>query len=173
MFGRVQESKGITDAIAAICELNLRNETTFKLDIFGPIDEEFAEAFSRSIANAGEVSYCGVVSPERSVECLADYDCLLFPTRYFEEGVPGSIIDALSAGLPVIASRWKYYAEILADGETGLSFEFGRPERLSETIESLLLGGRDIGGIRAHCLARARLYDASIVFSRMVARIGD
>ena len=33
-----------------------------------------------------------------------------------------------AAGLPVVASRWRYYGEMLQDGVTGLSYDFDRPE---------------------------------------------
>lgn len=56
----------------------------------------------------------------QSTEVLKNYDALLFPTYYEGEGFAGTIIDAFAAGLPVIASDWKYNSEIIKQGITGV-----------------------------------------------------
>ena len=42
---------------------------------------------------------------------MQDYFVLLFPTNYEGKGFAGILIDAYSAGVPVIAYDWKYNAE--------------------------------------------------------------
>ena len=59
------------------------------------------------------VSYGGKVPFDKSVDILKNYFALLFPTYYDGEGFAGTLIDAFSAGVPVIASDWKYNAEIV------------------------------------------------------------
>ena len=56
---------------------------------------------------------------EQAIEVLAHYDCMLFPTHYDGEGFPGVILEAYMAGIPVIASRWKFNDEFVFDGRTG------------------------------------------------------
>jgi glycosyltransferase involved in cell wall biosynthesis len=47
---------------------------------------------------------------------LRDYFALLFPIYYIGEGFAGTAIDAFSAGVPVIASDWKYNSEVIKEG---------------------------------------------------------
>ncbi len=44
---------------------------------------------------------------------MKKYDLLLFPTKYYTEGIPGTIIDAYFSGLPVLVSRWENHNDIL------------------------------------------------------------
>lgn len=114
-FSRVMELKGITDAITAIAEIN-KNGIAALLDIYGPIEESYKEQFDNLINKyGGFISYKGVSNSENTVEVLKDYYFMLFPTRASYEGIPGSIIDALASGIPVIASKWDSVYDIVDD----------------------------------------------------------
>lgn len=54
-----------------------------------------------------------MVSFEKTVIVLKGYFALLFPTYYKGKGFAGTLIDAFSVGVPVIASDWKYNAELV------------------------------------------------------------
>ena len=64
------------------------------------------------------------LSQEIISRTLVNYDLMLFPTRYYTEGLPGTIIDAYIANLPVIATEWKHAREFIKDGETGFIVRF-------------------------------------------------
>jgi hypothetical protein len=42
--------------------------------------------------------YCGIIDSHKSVDALKSYLALLFPTHWKHEGIPGTVIDALSVG---------------------------------------------------------------------------
>lgn len=121
-FSRVMKEKGIEDAIKAIKELNSEiEEAPFELHIYGNIEEgqtawfnDIEKLFPKYIKYGGNVAFCD------SVDTLKNYFALLFPTYYEGEGVAGTLIDAMAAGIPSIASDWKYNSEIIKDGVTGL-----------------------------------------------------
>ena len=54
------------------------------------------------------------------------------------EGMPVACLEALAAGLPVIASRVGGLPEIITDGENGLLVEPGDPDMLRETLKLVL-----------------------------------
>jgi glycosyltransferase involved in cell wall biosynthesis len=54
------------------------------------------------------------------------------------EGAPISILEAMAAGLPVVACDVGGVGELVADGETGLLVPPGDPARLSEALRRLL-----------------------------------
>lgn len=46
---------------------------------------------------------------------LAEADLFLFPTRYENEGLPLTILEAMSFGLPVVSTQWRAIPEIFAE----------------------------------------------------------
>jgi glycosyltransferase involved in cell wall biosynthesis len=59
----------------------------------------------------------------------------LFPTRFYTEGIPGTIIDAYAAGIPVISSKWESFADVMKEGVTGWGFDFGDFEQFRALLE--------------------------------------
>jgi glycosyltransferase involved in cell wall biosynthesis len=69
-------------------------------------------------------------------EHLADYDLFIHPSR--REGFGLSLVEAMAAGLPVIASNCDGPAEILEHGRYGILFENGSVESLAEAILKMI-----------------------------------
>ena len=173
-FSRVMEKKGIGDAMHAVEQIAAtRSEGETTLDIYGPVEEAYRTEFGVLLEQCPHVRYRGCVEPERSVTTIASYNALLFPTKWELEGIPGTIIDALAAGVPVIASRWGYYEEMLEDGVTGLSYEFGRQERLSASIESFIALGAEARSMGDACRQRARAYTPETVAEEIRKALGS
>ena len=107
-FSRVMKEKGIEDAIDAVKTVNSRlGRTVYTLDIFGQVDKDYEERFSELKKTFPDFIRCGgAIAADRSTETLKSYFALLFPTYYRGEGFAGTLIDAMSAGVPVIASDW-------------------------------------------------------------------
>lgn len=67
---------------------------------------------------------------------LADADIFVLPSRW--EGFGLALVEAMAAGLPVIASNIAGPASIVTDGIDGLLFESGSDGQLAEKIEMLI-----------------------------------
>jgi len=63
-------------------------------------------------------------------------DIMLLPS--FREGLPLSILEAMSCGLPVLASDVDGNSEAVIDGETGYLVPAGNVEKLAEAMEELI-----------------------------------
>lgn len=68
---------------------------------------------------------------------LADADLFVLPSR--SEAFPNGAIEAMAAGLPVIASRVGGLVDLIDEGRTGLLVEPDDPRALAAAIESLVL----------------------------------
>ena len=167
-LSRVTPEKGIDNAVRAVAAINGDGPPMVTLDVFGPIEPSYEERFRRLVDSVPHVRYAGRVPPERAAAAVSGHFALIFPTEWTGEGVPGTIIDAMHAGLPVVASRWRYYHEMLQDGVTGLSYDFDRPELLEATIRELLaLPDEELAAMRRATLERARAYAPEAVFGEI------
>ena len=161
-LSRVMEEKGICDAISAVQEVNEKNgKTLYELDIYGNIESKFEEKFKAVMSGAPSyIKYKGIIDSQNTVHNIKDYYALLFPTRYMTEGLPGAIIDAYSAGLPIISSRWDSYSEIINEGVTGYGFEMGDIQGLKSVLEKCI-DVNIINNMRKACLYESRKYTSA------------
>ena len=135
-FSRVMKEKGIEDIINVVKEINEAKKTTvYKLHIFGQIDsfqKDWFEALSSQFPSY--VDYGGVIPFSQSVQVLKEFFALVFPTRFYTEGVPGTIVDAYASGLPVVSSRWESFSDVVDEGVTGYGYDFGDVEDLKRVL---------------------------------------
>ena len=54
------------------------------------------------------------------------------------EGLPFNVIEAMYAGLPVVASEVKGHSDLIKDGETGLLYPYGDESACAESVRRLL-----------------------------------
>ena len=160
VFSRIYKEKGIDDIVWAVQEANRRfGRRVYVLDIYGNVLPEYKEHFNELMAgcDVAEVAYKGVAPAGESTSVLNGYLALAFPTRCPGEGVPGTVVDAYCAGIPVIASRWPSYAEMVDEGVTGVAFDFCSREALLEVLVDPELPGRLLA-MKGACLCKGRDY---------------
>lgn len=158
-FSRVMKEKGIEDAINAVKRVNEKfGKTVFTLDIYGNVDAGQKEWFDQlQITFPEYVKYCGAVQFDKSVEVLKNYFALLFPTFYDGEGFAGTLIDAYSAGVPVIASDWRYNREIVNDS-VGLVFPTKDVNILCAILEKCKSDPMAINNLKINCLKESKKF---------------
>ncbi|MCA8980255.1 MAG: glycosyltransferase family 4 protein [Planctomycetes bacterium] len=159
-LGQIWHEKGFLHAL----EASDRLETAATVEFYGPLMPGACEAIFDAHPRA---NWHGSVEPEAVPGLLARHDVLLFPTRYTTEGMPGVVLEAMQAGLPVIASRWPAAHEMIEDGVDGLLVEVGSTESLAQAMrvlerseelrEKLALRARDTGDRYRHAAWQARL----------------
>ena len=160
-FSRVTEKKGIGTAVDLVMKLNRKYEReVFTIDIYGPIDSGEDEAWFKDIEKTftKTIRYCGNAPFDKSVEILSGYFALLFPTQYYTEGIPGTIIDSYAAGLPVISAKWKSFSDVIEDGVTGLGYKFNDADGLKRILERIVDNPSAIIKLKSECVKRAEEY---------------
>ena len=171
-FSRVTQHKGIEEAMNAVKAINEKHgETVYTLDIYGKIDPDETEWFADLQKSFPEyITYKGMAPFEQSVEILKDYFALLFPTRYFTEGIPGTIIDAYAAGVPVISAIWQNYGDMIND-DTGIGVPFGDAQAWITVLEDVAKDPDALMQKKTACLKRAQEFLPQRVMDALCKRL--
>ena len=154
-MARINKMKGL-DTIAQIAQRLDNNSIT--IDFYGPIHDADEYYFKSELINRYSfINYRGVLQPEQIYPVLSKYDVMLFPTHYFTEGFPGSIMDAYRSAVPVIATNWKHAQEFIINGESGFIVSFEDPADEMIAIIEKLTNNRELLYYMKDCAYRESL----------------
>jgi glycosyltransferase involved in cell wall biosynthesis len=130
--GRLAFQKAPEDFVQALA--GLRRSDVFGVWIGdGPLRAK-AERTARKLGLAGRMLFTG---ERHDVEALLPgIDVFAMASRY--EGLPCAIVEAMSAGLPVVATAVNAVPDVVIAGETGLLAPPGMPDLLGRAIGHLL-----------------------------------
>jgi glycosyltransferase involved in cell wall biosynthesis len=124
-------AKGIIELLAAISRIP---EST--LTLVGPqiamgdaTGERWVEDIVRKLGIQDRVHLTGRVNTRDARATYRQNDVLVLPSH--TEGFPNVVLEAMEAGIPVVATRVGAIPEIVRDQEDGLLFEVGDVETLS------------------------------------------
>ena len=81
------------------------------------------------------VSFQGYLRGDRLASAYASADIFVFPSRLETFGLV--VVEAMAAGLPVVAARVGGVSEVLREGITGYTFESGDTSRLAQGIRAI------------------------------------
>lgn len=159
-FSRVIPTKGIDDAISAIYRVNKeKKRIVCKVDVWGPIESGFTDHYQKLFSDYCDfVSYKGILSSDEGLEKLSQYFMLLFPTYYVGEGFPTTICESMMAGLPVIASNWRFNNELVEDGKTGYLVEVHNTEDLAKRILYAVEHKEEVKRMKLECIEECKRF---------------
>ena len=82
---------------------------------------------------------------------------LVFPTLYYTEGISGTIIDAFSAGVPILSAEWESCFDVLSH-EVSVTYEFHSDDALIKAIEYVIKNPSKVNNMKEKCLNEAKKY---------------
>ena len=148
--GRLSPEKGQAGLLRSFATLRPRHpELRLRLVGDGP-DRASLEALAKELGLSDAVVFTGRLPEEDTLAEIAHADLLVLPS--FMEGLPIVLMEAMAAGIPVIASRVAGIPELVEDDETGLLFTPSNWDELSSRID-LLLGDE---ALRTRLVKQAR-----------------
>lgn len=145
--GRMCREKGVGEVVAAHLELR-QSGSDVELDFVGdgPLLAEMRQDWELS---ARRVRIHGTLFGEELSRMYDKADLFIFPTHY-PEGFPYVFIEAMRAGVPVLATAEGALADLVRDGQTGFLVA-GDAFSLVERITELLAKPERICSMRDAC----------------------
>jgi teichuronic acid biosynthesis glycosyltransferase TuaC len=128
--------KGVDILIHAAVILKTKiDDFTISLVGDGP-ERVYLEHLTNELDLKNVIRFCGHVPNNQVAEYLKESNLLVVPSR--NEGWGMVILEALSAGVPVVASKVGGIPEVLQDGKYGILVQPESPIRLAEAIETAI-----------------------------------
>jgi glycosyltransferase involved in cell wall biosynthesis len=163
---RAYPRKRLIDLVEAAARLRARMaDVEVRIVGDGP-ESPRLRARSAALGLDRTVTFVGEVSRAALAAEYARADCFCLPT--IQEGFGLAFVEAMAAGLPVVAPRAAAVPEVVLDGVTGLLVSPRSPHEIAATLERLLLDE----GLRKELgeggRARAQAFDLVAVARRFL-----
>lgn len=121
-LGLISENKGCYDLIKVAKNLVDRN-LAFTINIGGNGETEKLKTLIIESGISGYINFLGWVSGKAKREQLLQNDVYVLPSK--NEGLPVSILEAMSYGLPIISTKVGGIPEMVEDSKSGFIIEPG------------------------------------------------
>jgi glycosyltransferase involved in cell wall biosynthesis len=133
----LSKSKGVFDLLEAMPHV-LAKKPDARLvmagEWFRDEDEIKAQTWIHTNKLEGAIQFVGPVYADTKNALLHSVDVLVFPAHAQTEAFGIVLLEAMEAGLPIVATRGGARSEIIADGVNGLLFEEKNARELAEKI---------------------------------------
>lgn len=158
-MARVTPQKGVDLIFRLSNELKIANIQNVTIDIYGPISKDYTDNFYHQLKKS-DVKYRGILEPENIHNTLKEYDLLLFPTKFYTEGFPGTVLDAYISGLPVITTNWLNAKEFVINGKSGYITPFNDEKAFINKVLYVLMNPNEISVLKKNTLVLRDKYSS-------------
>lgn len=143
-LGRINKNKGYNTIFRSV-DFLLNKGYDISITFYGSISSEDESDFKSLLSiNSDFVTYGGIVLPDTITQVLCNYDVMLFPTQYYTEGFPGTVLDSFIAGIPIIATEWMHSHEFIKDRVNGFIVPFDNPQNEFNKCIEILYNDREM-----------------------------
>jgi glycosyltransferase involved in cell wall biosynthesis len=139
-IGRVAREKGLYEALQAVrLAHELGVDTRLVIGGAGP-EEGRLKRYAQALGISGRICFAGPVFGSDKVKLLSGSDVMLLPS--YSEGLPYALLEAMAAGIPVIATPVGAIPDVVADGTHGFLVPPRDGKALAEAL-AVLAGDRE------------------------------
>lgn len=168
--GGLTPRKGLLDLFDALGELRRRDSRPWILEIIGGVSEAGqleAAAVERAATEAGLVdSLLGSLDAEEVHRRLSEADIFVLPSHV--DAQPLAVLEAMAAGLPIVATAVGQIPVMVRDGREGFIVAPNDPPALADALDRLLADPDLRKRLGASARERAaRHYDRRLLSQRL------
>ncbi len=160
-LGHITEKKGVYDLLQVLGKNReaFQHKITFTIGGIGD-EEKLNKAIGEYNFN-GDVHFAGWVSGPKKAELLNKCDVYVLPS--YNEGLPISILEAMSYGKPIIATTVGGVPEIVKPGFNGWLFKPGDQQALGDIIGEVLASRERLAEYGSNSLQVTKEYTPAAV----------
>jgi glycogen(starch) synthase len=162
--GRLAPQKGVRALVAAAALIE--NPSARVLLVGDGPEREALEREAERIGVGDRVRFLGFFAHERLPAAMAHADVLVLPSVYEELGTV--LLEAMWAGLPIVASRTGGIPDVIEDGSNGLLVEPGDPEALARAIDRVFADRALAYRLSEGAQERGKDYDWEVLAGRIL-----
>lgn len=134
-LGRIEKAKGIFESVDAISMVR-REFPGVKLWFAGEGERDALRSYIDKSGLGGTVEFFGWVSGELKTRLLREATLYILPS--YLEGLPMGVLEAMAAGLPVVATRVGGIPSVVEDGLNGFLVRPGNASEVAKPVCTLL-----------------------------------
>jgi len=114
-IARIVPIKGLADLIGSVEVLVKRGVTNFRLDVLGPTDHhpDYYMLCRQKARTLGVEDYLNFRGTVKVRDLLGEFDILVLPS--YNEGQPIVVLEAMTAGIPIVGTNVGGMAQLIAD----------------------------------------------------------
>jgi glycosyltransferase involved in cell wall biosynthesis len=164
-LGVVKETKGVFDLLHAWPAVLARHPRA-RLVLAGSGERDAAQALAQKLGVADSLQTPGWASGEAKAALLRGATVFVLPSHF--EALPMAVLEAMAAGLPVVATRVGGIPDAIEDGRDGLLVPPHDPEPLGRALNALLEDGARRARLGAAARRRAlENFSAGVIVPRI------
>lgn len=143
-IARLEKVKGVKyfiESLRYLSQLNCHycnNGSSTAIIIGDGSERKNLENLTKKLGLENKVKFLGQIPNEKIPEYLAAADCFVLPS--LKEGFGIAVLEAMAAGVPVIASKVGGILDIIEDGKTGFLVKPGNPQEIAKAIYDVYSG---------------------------------
>ncbi len=133
--GGLTVNRGTSDIVSAI------NECSCNLRLAGKVDHDSFMEELLSLDGSAKTEFLGYLNPTQIYELYNTSKaglCVLRYTNNHYNSLPVKMFEYMAAGLPVVASNFPLWREIIEENECGICVEAGNIEEIAKAINYLV-----------------------------------
>ena len=166
--GRLVPWKGVGGVIAAVEQVRTAYPEASLIIVGDGPERASLEAYARARLKTGYV-FTGQLSHQDTLAVIGDADLFVLNSTY--EGLSHLLIEALSLGKPVVATRVGGNIELIEDEANGLLIEARDPAALVDACMRLLSDSELNKRLRTAALGAKEVYSVQTMIDRTAANI--
>ena len=168
--GRLVRKNAVDTVIHALALL----PTAIHFVVVGDGEERLAlEGLAADLRVSDRVHFIGEIPNSQIMHYLHASDVFVRPSR--AEGMGNSFIEAMAAGLPVVATQEGGISDFLFDAKrnpdketTGWAVDIDSPEQIAETVRDILTHPEQVAKVKVNALALVKeKYDWNVIVKQM------
>jgi glycosyltransferase involved in cell wall biosynthesis len=132
--GPAPKTKGLYDVVEA-ASIVTKNSKNIRFDLVACSHVKGLNILCENKGLSANTRILGYVAGVEKIRIFLDSDIFVLPS--YTEGLPITLLEAMAAGLPIIASRVGAIPDVICDGQNGFLIEAGDYKSLAEKICAL------------------------------------